>query len=404
MWSLSKNFPQISQMTQILKSNLRKMLGENQRPLRNLREILLLFSLFAFFAIACGKSENRSVRPAFYYWKTTFALSSAELACLNSLGCKKLYVKILDIGRDPATGEIQPYSRLEITDTAGLSNFEIVPTIFITNEVFQNISEEKIEWLANKIAAPTPTPPHEGRGATSSPLTGRLGGALQFDCDWTASTREAFFLFLKKIKKKLPKGARLSATIRLHQYKFPEKTGVPPVERGMLMFYNTGDIENPSEGNSIFQPEDARKYLVGAPKNYPLPLDLALPLFSWALVYRDGEFWKIIPEVPENEWNDTTRFKKIQNLPGTLIIHHSSFIIQKGTFLAGHYLRPGDLLRVEAISPELLRQAAALAATADLANDATVAFFHLDSAIVRRYPVQLLDSVCRMVCFPEKKN
>jgi hypothetical protein len=177
---------------------------------------------------------------------------------------------------------------------------------------------------------------------------------------------------------------------------------VPPVERGMLMFYNTGDIENPEAGNSIFSIADAEKYLVGAPKNYPLPLDLALPVFFWALVYRDGELWKIIPEMPENELADTVRFKNI---------HHSSpmfrgrlFIIRKGTFVAGHYLRPDDLLRVEAISPDLLREAAGLVAQADLANDATVAFFHLDTAIVRRYPVQLLDSVCRMIQFPEKKK
>jgi hypothetical protein len=351
---------------------------------------MFLWLCFAVFLPGCGKNQIRTVTPAFYFWKTTFAPSPTELAYLDALGCKKLYVKVLDIGRDPATGEIQPYSRLEIADTTGLSNFEIVPAIFITNEVFLNISEEKIEWLAAK---------------TATSLTQNLKGSeVQFDCDWTASTREAFFLFLKKMKKKLPKNTRLSATIRLHQYKFPEKTGVPPVERGMLMFYNTGDIDDPDEENSIFRPEDARKYLTGAPKNYPLPLDLALPLFSWALVYRDSEFWKIIPEVPEREWNDTTRFQKILNPKSQIPNPKSTFLIRKGTFVAGHYLRPGDLLRVEAISPALLREAAALAATADLADEATVAFFHLDSAIVRRCPIQLLDSVCRIVRFSEKKK
>lgn len=335
------------------------------------------------FLASCGNDKSRVVTPAFYHWKTTLALSYSERDYLDSFSCKKLYVKVLDIGRDPATGEIQPYSRLEITDTAGLAGFEIVPTIFITNEVFKNISEEKIEWLAGKVA--------------DSMAEKWTKNELQFDCDWTASTRDVFFSFLKKVKKRLPRETRLSATIRLHQYKFPEKTGVPPVERGMLMFYNTGDIENSEAGNSIFSIADARKYLVGAPKNYPLLLDLALPVFSWALVYRDGELWKIIPEAPESELVDTTRFQKTD-------IHPSSFIIQKGTFLAGHYLRPDDLLRVEAISPELLREAARLAAQADLANDATVAFFHLDTAIVRRYPVQLLDSVCRMIQFPEKKK
>jgi hypothetical protein len=323
----------------------------------------------------------------------------------------------LDIGRDPMTGEIQPYARLEITDTAGLSGFRMAPVVFITNEVFQNISEEKIEWLAEKVATvinPTPGPSPNGRGDversvedaddgavySTSPLPlgeGSGWSELQFDCDWTPSTRDAFFSFLRKIKKRLPEKTQLSATIRLHQYKFPKKTGVPPVERGMLMFYNTGNIEDMEAENSIFWPADAEKYLRGAPKNYPLSLDVALPLFSWALVYRDGELWKIIPEMPESDLADTTRFVKFR-------IPHSVFRIQKGTFISGHYLRPGDLLRVEAISPDLLIKAARLAAQADLADDASVTFFHLDTAIIRRYPVQLLDSVCRMINFPEKKN
>lgn len=227
---------------------------------------------------------------------------------------------------------------------------------------------------------------------------------IQFDCDWTASTRDAFFLFLKKMKQRLPENTQLSATIRLHQYKFPDKTGVPPVERGMLMFYNTGDIDNPDAGNSIFRPEDVRKYLTGAPKDYPLPLDLALPVFSWALVFRDGELWKIIPEVPESELNDAARFVKMQISTASLSFQTPTFIIQKGTFLSGHYLRPGDLLKVEKVTPDLLCEAARFAAQADLADNASVAFFHLDSAIVRRYPVQLLDSVCQVINFPEKKK
>ena len=227
----------------------------------------ITIGLVCVFAAACTSSSQRTVTPSFYHWQTTLALSPAERIYLDSLGCKKLYVKVLDIGSDWPTGEIRPYSLLEIADTTGISNFEIVPTIFITNEVFKNISEEKIEWLAGKVgeylllacgnptpspsrSTPPPAPPPNGRGdversvsGTPLPLGEGLGVGLnevQFDCDWTPSTRDAFFLFLKKIKKHLPKQTHLSATIRLHQYKFPDKTGVPPVERGMLMFYNTG--------------------------------------------------------------------------------------------------------------------------------------------------------------------
>ena len=80
---------------------------------------------------------------------------------------------------------------------------------------------------------------------------------VQFDCDWTQITKNNFFYFLSYFKKQLanrismttPDPLRdlqtepvVSATIRLHQLKFPEKTGVPPVDKGMLMFYNTGNL------------------------------------------------------------------------------------------------------------------------------------------------------------------
>lgn len=41
---------------------------------------------------------------------------------------------------------------------------------------------------------------------------------IQIDCDWTASTQEAYFEFLHYLKEKAKdKQIQLSATIRLHQ-------------------------------------------------------------------------------------------------------------------------------------------------------------------------------------------
>jgi hypothetical protein len=162
----------------------------------------------------------------------------------------------------------------------------------------------------------------------------------------------------------LPPETRLSATIRLHQYKFPDRTGVPPADRGLLMFYNTGDIHDPDEPNSIFQPAAAEKYLHGAPPRYPLPLDVALPVFSWTLIYRDGDLWKIVPGV------EPTQNSKLP------------------------YLRPDDLARFESVDTTLLRHAAALITEIHLAKDARVAFFHLDTSTARRYPVGYLQSLC----------
>lgn len=312
--------------------------------------------------LACR--NPRPVESAFYWWQTTLSLSEQERAYLQKINCKRVYVKVLDIGLEQGSQAIVPYSRLQITDTSGLAAYSLTPVVFITNETFKNISSENINWLAEKTAAFQTTLAGVGREQKHP--------EFQVDCDWTNSTREAFFAFIRALRGKLSPGVVLSATIRLHQYKFPEQTGVPPVDRGMLMCYNTGDIDAPEEENSIFSPESAGQYLQGAGR-YPLPLDLALPVFSWTLVYRNDELWKIIP-------GDT-------GLP--------EGVLQQGTFVAGHYLRPGDLLRREQITAERLQQAAALAASALSKDETRVAFFDLNSQTAKEFPPETIQAVCK---------
>lgn len=336
----------------------------NNRHLQRTKGI----GLFVLCLFAC-QPVPRKLTPAFYHWQTQLALSPEETDFLDQLGCGRLYVKFLDIAK--ADGEISPYALLEVIDTAGLQGRTVIPCVFIANSVFQDIDSEKTEWLAQKTAT--------ALNSAGRQFTPAVFPEVQFDCDWTASTRDAFFVYLKKMRAQLPAGIRISATIRLHQYKFPQQTGVPPADRGMLMLYNTGDIDDPEESNSIFKPADADIYLQGAPPRYPLPLDVALPVFSWSLVYRDGELWKIIPDAGANR--DTV------------------FYVERSTFLGGHYLRPGDLVRVETVDSALLQQAAVQAAGLPLAPDAAVAFFHLDSSAVRRFPVRVLKKAWETIQF-----
>ena len=344
--------------------------ARNFPEVQNFREVawFVLFAWPVLQLISCTSPAPQPITPAFFCWQTSLSLSPAQLDYLNKIPCKKLYVKIADIGLEAGSGAIIPYAQLQIKDTSCLSGFEIVRVVFITNEVFRQISSAEMEQLAEKIAAA------EALFHFSDQVAQQF--EFQVDCDWTNSTRESFFQFLKTLRLKLPAGVCLSATIRLHQYKFPERSGVPPVDRGMLMCYNTGDIDDAKTINSILDLDEVRKYIHGAAKKYPIALDLALPVFSWTLVYRGDELWKIIPgdhdDIPLG-------------------------VLKKGTFLAGHYLRPGDLLRREIISADLLKKAAQLAATIDLADDATLAFYHLDSTTLSNYPVQLIDAVCKIV-------
>ena len=80
---------------------------------------------------------------------------------------------------------------------------------------------------------------------------------------------------------------QLSATIRLHQVKYREETGVPPVDYGVLMYYNMGHI-SAMGANSIYDRSTALRYL-GKLREYPLPLDIALPMFAWGVHSADGQ-------------------------------------------------------------------------------------------------------------------
>lgn len=326
----------------------------------------------------CRETPRAPLRPAFYFWKTELRISPTEGRYLDSLGCNTLFVKVLDVGKNPTTGKTEPLARLEIGATDFLPGRQIVPCVFLANEVFRDLPGAEIDSLARRVA--------QAIGAAQSrwpPAT--QAQEIQFDCDWTATTRPAYFQFLKTARRHLPNGSALSATIRLHQYKFPEQTGVPPADRGMLMLYNTGDIESPATENSILQTADLRKYLHGAPARYPLPLDLALPVFSWAVVFREGVFWKILPSCEARELSGTGKSKQL-----TI----NQFEVSEGTILEGHYLRPGDLVRLETVSQPLLSEATELARSIRLATDARVAFFHLDSVLTEKFPAARLRAVC----------
>lgn len=330
---------------------------------------------------ACSGCGDRPYKPrqlAFYHWRTVWRPTQAEREWLDSLGCQKLYIKCLDIARSPETGAIEPYTRLETADTAGLSGRVLVPTVFITNGVFQNIARADLAALAERTAQAIAAAAQRWPSSAISPYHGVGWREIQFDCDWTASTRNAFFDFLKTVRPLLPLGTQLSATIRLHQYKFPQQTGVPPVDRGMLMLYNTGDLENPDAGHSIFSSADARKYTPKSP--YPRPLDVALPLFSWALVYRSGTLWKIVPEADDLDQNPCLQPVSISPVEG---LHY--FQIKCGTFVGGHYLRPGDWIRLETVTPTLLSQAFDFARQLPLDPEGTTAFFALDTFTQKRF-------------------
>lgn len=331
-------------------------------------------SIILTFFFSC--QQKREVNPAFYYWKTEFSLSDFEKYYIDSLKVNKLYIKFFDIDWNESRGMPVPIAESTIQQST-IHNFEIVPCIFITNRVFQNISDDKIEWLSARVQ-------EKLFELNSNNLHFK---EIQFDCDWTASTKDRFFQFLEIFKKNNPQ-LKICATIRLHQFRDFQKTGVPPVDRGMLMFYNTGDVESWDEENSILNLEVAKNYLPTSDfrlltsKKYPIPLDLALPIFRWGVLFRDTRMIRLINNLQAENLEDTSRFLKIDD---------NRFEVLKSTYLNGYYLYKGDQIRTETVDTQLLLKAINLLDGKMNNRNLTIAFYHLDTATIKYFPHEFLE-------------
>jgi hypothetical protein len=284
--------------------------------------LLLLFS--------CKPEKKRSTSYSFYYWKSEFSMLPADTEKLKQLKTDHLYIHCFDVDWSEALQMPIPKAILNTYyyDDSTLNKLTFTPVVFITNRTFDRMPEDSCMALANKIARKI-----KQVTANASFLTNKIH-EIQIDCDWTATTRQKYFRFLQAFKKEIP-GITLSATIRLYPYKYPDKMGIPPVDKGMLMCYNLGKITAPGTHNSIFDIQELKQYLDG--KKYPLPLDLAFPVFGWYAWFRDNKFKRIVYN-DESFIADTTVFAEEPS---------QRYRVSRDTVIDDQYFREGDLLRME---------------------------------------------------------
>lgn len=314
--------------------------------------------------------KPKEVTRAFYYWKSTFQLNDYEKQALQRYGIQRLYIKFFDVDWDAATRQAVPKAAIRFVETPPV---EVIPTVFITNRTLEKLSWGGVDELAGKIV-------EKIRNLTPAPLLrqGEGESEVQIDCDWSLATRVKYFQLLTQLKKKLPVAMRLSATIRLHQIKFYRTTGLPPVERGMLMYYNMDDWKNPATENSILDLTVAGRY-ADYVSDYPLPLDLVLPVFRWAVVYRNGRFLRFVNHLTHQQLSTHPLFQK-SSLPNAYSVR------QNGSFL-GIPVRRGDLFRVEESTVKNLKISTQTLAQEIQNTKVTFALYHLDSLNLTYYAV-----------------
>ena len=275
-----------------------------------------LLALLVLVGCASTREPGPTPARAFYFWRTVLALSDAERAALT--GVSRLYVRMFDVGADGALLG-------KITGTAP-SGLDIVPVVFLANDVFKHPPPELAATVYTEMMA-------RARALGATPQE------LQLDCDWSDATRDAYFAFLTELHRlaNLP----LSATIRLHQVKYRERTGVPPVQRGMLMFYNMGKFSADPTMRAIFDEASARKYL-GRVDEYPLVLDVALPIWSWVVHLRVDRVVGLLQSTDPDE---------IAALDFAQRGAPDRYTVTRSAFLHGTLLRDGDVLKIEVTTP-----------------------------------------------------
>lgn len=251
---------------------------------------------------------------AFYYWKQSYEVEGLE---------KPKYVKVFDIAYD---------NKLVIHETRFKSkpHPHIVPVIYIDNPVFKALqSEDFAQTLLKRLE----------KLAQSN----FVFEEIQIDCDWTDSTRVAYFDFLKSVKTLSQK--RISTTIRLHQIKYHTRTGVPPVDKGVLMYYNMANFKDVETKNYILDLELAKKYHYNF-DSYPLPLDLALPLYAQATIIRFASVVGFIEGLRKKDLNE--HFEALKE---------NHYEVTKTHYFNQRLLYEGDILRIDEVSIEDLQEA-----------------------------------------------
>jgi hypothetical protein len=329
------------------------------------------------FLCSIWSCQNKQELPqrALYHWRTKLAISKAEQVQLDRLNIQKLYVKFFDLDREEMETSVSTLAELQV-DTTHLKNLEIVPCVFITNRSFQGMIPAQAEDLASSVCKKI-------KILQFCPVK-----EWQMDCDWSENTRDSYFIFLEKLRAfAASEGIKISATIRLHQLKYPHKTGVPPVDRGMLMLYNVGDLENWGEQNSIFTIESASAYLPFP--RYQLPLDVVLAAYSWGILFRDQEMTLLINDLRAEDLLDKERFEELKP---------ARFRVKKSTYLEGHYLYADDLIKIETCGAENLQTAARFASKyLRKAQSRNFAIYHLNPSLFKTIPDDALENTYQIL-------
>lgn len=325
-----------------------------------MRYLYLLISLWIVCTcFSCGPSQDH-LKLSAYQWKLQAEQKTDKL---SRFPIHQVYIHLADIYWDNAQNQPMPKARLEILKDNPLFRYPLIPVLFIDNQVFSRIATDSLEDFAKKIIAFRKDFINNFDVKEHQPQ-------LQIDCDWLASHKDKYFLFLSRLKELVPELV-LSTTIRLYPYKYQSKMGVPPVDYGVLMCYNMLPVQDLSSTNSIIDPAVLKQYLTV--DKYPIPLKAALPFFGWYVWFRNNQYQSILYLPPDLSDADLLEGKKLNN-----------FTVKRDSSISNVYLRRGDILRKEYPTAQALQESLDLI-THNVPDIKEIILYHWDEHSIDQY-------------------
>lgn len=368
---------------------------------------LIFGAVAALFFVGWACRKELSAPPperGVYYWKTTGTFGSKERKLLDSVGVQRLYLRYFDVDWSENHQMPVPLGEVQLVQNwneQGITNkgpLQVAPVVYITNRVFlhQYHPDTLAARISQKVREMTESLrymdqlhgwPDSMREVSNwdriNPLSDTLQARflrsfdrIQLDCDWTPATQKAYFAFLEAMKRRNPDW-HIHCTVRMHQYRDPAGTGIPPVDRGLLMCYNLAPVDDYATRNAIFDETLFRGYLKA--EAYPLPLDVALPLFSWGALFHEGQFKGLAQEAS---------LAAAKADPNLTALQDGRFRFLQDTVYQGVFIREGDEIRIDEPDPTALSRAAEL--LGEKMSGANLLFFDWNPEKIRTYDVAKL--------------
>jgi len=332
--------------------------------------------LFLLVVLLAACKPGRKVNTCFYYWKTVYRQNDTADSYIKHLKVHKLYVRIMDIDMADDGSEPIPISPINFQSKLP-DSLEIVPVVFIVNDVLRNISHARMDELSRKLCVFVKAKVEQ---------SGKVNfNELQIDCDWTQETRDNYFYLLKRIKQGID-NKQLSVTLRLHQLKNQKTSGVPPADKVLLMCYNMGNLRKYGKQNSIIELNELKKYAGANLGTYPMPMDIGLPLFGWAVAFRDKQYIGIDKRINFDNLNHAKQFAS-----------NGNNLYTAKTDLPAYGLQSGDVVRWENSDIKTVQVAASYIGQYLKAGEVNMVYFHLDGDLIKKYKYEDLESAADLV-------